>query len=122
VIVLIVIGYFAFDRYYLEPLEEDAQIEIAFAQQYFAQDSINLALNGDGIHLGFLDIIDEFGMTKSSNLAHYYAGLCYLKLGEFEAAIDYLKGFNARNTMVAPMAVGAIADAYMEMGETAKSN
>jgi len=54
------------------------------AQKYFEQDSIRKALNGDGQYLGFLAIIDEYGMTKSSNLSHYYAGMCYLKLGQFE--------------------------------------
>jgi len=121
VIVVIVVAYFGFERYYLKPLENEAQIEIAQAERYFAQDSLQLALNGDGAHLGFLDIIDDYGMTKSSNLAHYYAGICYLKLGEFDNAISYLKGFSASDQAVAPMAVGALGDAYMELGETEKA-
>lgn len=121
VVVVIIMAYFGFDKYYLQPLEEEAQIEIAKAESYFAQDSLNLALNGDGVHLGFLDVIDDYGMTKSANLAHYYAGICYLKLGEFEEAIKYLKGFSSNDQAVAPMAVGAIGDTYMELGETDKA-
>lgn len=121
IVVVIVVAYFGFDKYYLAPLEEEAQIEIAKAESYFAQDSLQLALNGDGINLGFLDVIDDYGMTKSANLAHYYAGICYLKLGQFEDAISYLKGFSAADQVVAPMAVGAIGDAYMELGETDKA-
>lgn len=121
VVVVIIMAYFGFDKYYLQPLEEDAQIEIAKAESYFAQDSLNLALNGDGVNLGFLDVIDDYGMTKSANLAHYYAGICYLKLGEFDEAIKYLKGFSSSDQAVAPMAVGAIGDAYMELGETDKA-
>lgn len=121
VVVVIIVAYFGFDKYYLQPLEEEAQIEIAYAESYFAQDSLQLALNGDGAHLGFLDIIDDYGMTKSANLAHYYAGICYLKQGQFEDAISYLKGFSASDQAVAPMAVGALGDAYMELGETDKA-
>jgi len=80
-----------------------------------------MALNGTEEHLGFIDIIDSYGMTKSANLAHYYAGICYLKLGNYNDAIDYLKGFSADDQVVAPMAMGAIGDAYMELGETDKA-
>lgn len=121
IVVVIVVAYFGFDKYYLQPLEEEAQIEIASAETYFAQDSLNLALNGDGAHLGFLDIISDYGMTKSANLSHYYAGVCYLKLGQYEDAITYLKGFSANDQVVAPMAMGAIGDAYMELGDTDKA-
>ncbi len=121
VVVLIVVAYFAFDKYYLQPQEKDAQIEMAAAENYFAQDSLSLALNGSGEHQGFLDIIDSYGMTKSANLAHYYAGICYLKLGDYNEAIDYLKGFSINDQVVAPMAMGAIGDAYMELGETDKA-
>ncbi len=121
IVVVIVVAYFGFDKYYLQPLEEEAQIEIASAEMYFAQDSLSLALNGDGMNLGFLDIISDYGMTKSANLSHYYAGVCYLKLGQYEDAISYLKGFSANDQVVAPMAMGAIADAYMELGDTDKA-
>lgn len=121
VIVVIVVAYFGFDKYYLTPLEEEAQIEMASAEMYFAQDSLSLALNGDGLNLGFLDIISDYGMTKSANLSHYYAGICYLKLGQNDDAIKYLKGFSANDQVVAPMAAGAIGDAYMELGETDKA-
>lgn len=121
IVVLVVVAYFAFDKYYLQPLEQQAQIEMAHAENFFAQDSLSLALNGKGEYLGFLDIIDEYGITKSANLAHYYAGICYLKLGEYETSIDYLKGFSVNDLVVAPMAMGAIADAYMELGETDKA-
>lgn len=121
VIVVIVVAYFGFDKYYLQPQEQEAQVEIAMAESFFAQDSVNIALNGNNESLGFLDIIDNYGMTKSANLAHYYAGICYLKLGNFEEAIDYLKGFSADDRIVAPMAMGAIGDAYMELGDTDKA-
>jgi len=121
VVIIIVLAYFAFNKYYIQPQEQEAQIEIAKAESNFAIDSLNLALNGNDEYLGFLDIIDDYGMTKSANLAHYYAGVCYLKLGQYNEAIDYLKGFKADDQVVAPMAMGAIGDAYMELGKTDKA-
>jgi tetratricopeptide (TPR) repeat protein len=84
-------------------------------------DSLNKALNGDGNYLGFLDIINDYGITKSANLAKYYAGICYLRLGQFENAIDYLERFGSDDDIVSPMAKGAIGDAYMELKEPGKA-
>jgi tetratricopeptide (TPR) repeat protein len=116
VIIIGVLGFFAFKRYYIAPREKEAQAQMFMAEKYFEQDSLTKALNGDGNYLGFLDIIDQYGMTKSSNLAKYYAGISYLHLGEFQKAIDYLKKFNGNDMVAGPMATGAIGDAYMELG------
>jgi len=61
--------------------------------------------------------MDEYGITKSANLAKYYAGICYYKLGEYEDAIEQLKKFDSDDIMVATIALGAIGDAYVELGE-----
>jgi tetratricopeptide (TPR) repeat protein len=90
------------------------------AQKYFEQDSIKKALNGDGQYLGFLAIIDEYGMTKSSNLSHYYAGMCYLKLGQFENAVEQLKKFSASDQVIGPLAKGGLGDAYVELKDISK--
>ncbi|MCD6090986.1 MAG: tetratricopeptide repeat protein [Bacteroidales bacterium] len=121
VIIIIVLGYFAFQKYYLEPKEKDASEQMWMAEKYFGMDSLQLALDGDGNYYGFIDIIDEYGVTKSANLANYYAGICYLRLGQYEDAIDYLGDFSSDDQILAPMALGAIGDAYMELGETSKA-
>ena len=66
---------------------------------------------------GFLQIIDDYGITKSANLAHYYAGISFLNLGNFEEAIYHLKKFKSKDQVVSAMATGAIGDAYMEMDD-----
>ncbi|MBC34911.1 MAG: tetratricopeptide repeat protein [Bacteroidetes bacterium] len=114
-LVVIILGYFGYTRLYVQPLEEEANAQLFQAEIYFQQDSLNKALYGDGNALGFIDISDEFGVTKAGKLANYYAGICYLHLGEFENAIDYLKDFSLSDHIVAPMALGAIGDAYMEL-------
>lgn len=114
-IIIIVGGYLGYKRFVMAPKEKEAQSQMWMAEQYFARDSFNLALNGDGNYLGFLDIIEEYGITKSANLANYYAGISYLHLGEYETAIEYLKQFESDDKMIAPIAYGAIGDAYVEL-------
>jgi tetratricopeptide (TPR) repeat protein len=117
-IALLILGYFGFQRFIIDPREKEAQSQMFMAESYFEQDSLRLALNGDGQYPGFLEIIDNYGMTKSAKLAHYYTGIIYLNQGQFEDAIDHLKKFNTKDVMLAPMAKGAIGDAYMELGKT----
>lgn len=115
VIIVIVGGYLGYQRFVVSPKEKEAQSQMWMAEQYFARDSFNLALHGDGNYLGFLDIADEYSITKSGNLANYYIGVGYLHLGQYEQAIEYLKKFESKDKMVAPIAYGAIGDAYMEL-------
>lgn len=114
---IIVAAYLSFQKFYVEPKDSEARNYIFVAEQYFQRDSFNLALNGDGNYLGFVDIISEYKMTKTSNLAKYYAGICYLHLGDYDEAISYLKKFDSDDIMVSSIANGAIGDAYSELGE-----
>ena len=120
-IVLVVVGYLGITRLYVGPREKEAQSQMFMAEQYFEKDSFNLALNGDGNYLGFLDIIDDYGITKQAKLARYYAGLSYLHLGQFQDALDYLGKFKTRDLLLGPTAQGAMGDAYLELGEREKA-
>jgi tetratricopeptide (TPR) repeat protein len=112
-----VVGIFlGYKRFIVSPKEKEAQSQMFAAEQYFAKDSFNLALNGDGNYLGFLDIIDQYKVTKCAKLAHYYSGISYLRLGKFQDAIDQLKKFKVKDQMVGPISKGAIGDAYCELG------
>ncbi len=111
-------GYFAYKYLYIQPMDEEAQKQMWKAEQYFEKDSFDLALNGDGNYFGFLQIISDYGLSKTANLAQYYSGICYLRKGEFENAIEYLEDFDSDDEMLAPIAAGAIGDAYMELGKT----
>ncbi len=121
VIVLVVLGYLGFNKFYMQPREKEAQSQMFMAEQYFEKDSFNLALNGDGNYLGFLDIIDDYGMTKSANLARYYAGISYLRSGQYEDAIDQLGSFSTDDLVLGPVAEGAKGDAYLELGQKDKA-
>ena len=121
VLAIAVLAVFGVKKFYLEPREKEAQTAIYHAEQYFENDNFATALNGDGNYLGFVDIINDFGGTKTANLAKYYAGICYLNTGDFNQAVSYLKDFKGKDVLVSSLALGALADAYMELGNVAEA-
>jgi len=117
-VIALVGGYFAWTKLYIAPLEEEAQSQMFMAERYFEKDSLDKAINGDGQFYGFKDIIEKYGLTSSGNLAHMYLGLSYLNKGQFEEAIAELKEYdNGDDLMLAPISIGAIGDAYSELGK-----
>jgi len=110
----LIVGGYVFYKYYKENSEDEAQREMFQAVFYFEADSLDLALNGDGNHLGFIDIINDYGITDAAKLANYYAGVSYLKQGKFEVARLYLEDFNSDDLLVQARAYSLIGDTYME--------
>jgi tetratricopeptide (TPR) repeat protein len=116
-VIAIVGGWYGYQDYIVKPKEEKAAEIIFKAEEYFRKDSLKLALNGDGFNKGFLTIEKTYAGTKAANLAHYYAGVCYLKLGEFQKAADQLKDFSTNAQQIQAAAYGALADAYSELNK-----
>lgn len=113
-IALAIAGIFGY-TYYMDSQNVAAQDEMFQAVFYFEADSLDRALNGDGNNYGFLEIIDEYGGTDAANLAHYYAGIAFLKQGNFNEAVDHLESFSASDMLVQARAYSLIGDAYMEL-------
>ncbi len=120
-ILIVVVGIIAFNNFYLPAQETEAQEQMFMAQQYFEQDSFRLALDGDGNYGGFLKIISGYKFTKAANLSHFYAGVSYLRLGEFDNAIQHLNKFSGKEPVTSAMALGALGDAYSEKGDMDKA-
>jgi predicted negative regulator of RcsB-dependent stress response len=116
-IILLGGGYLAYKKFYQEPNEAKAQEVIFHAENYYRMDSLNTALKGDGINPGFLKIIDKYGGTKAGNLAKFYAGSCYLQLGDFPKAVKYLDDFSTDAKQVQARAYKLLGDAYAEQGK-----
>jgi tetratricopeptide (TPR) repeat protein len=114
-IVAVVLLYMAYKKFYLAPREARAQSQMFMAEKYFEKDSLKKAVEGDGSYPGFKAIIDDYSGTKSANLSRYYLGICYLKMGQYDNAIEQLKKFSSDDDILGPMAKGAIGDAYTEL-------
>jgi tetratricopeptide (TPR) repeat protein len=109
------------NRYILKPKNMEAAASMYMAERYFERDSFNLALNGYGTFPGFLDIMDEYSITKAAKLAKYYAGICFKELGEYESAVDHLSKFRTRDMMVGAAAQSSLGDAYTGLGDYNKA-
>ena len=117
VIALGLIGFFWFTNIYLAGQESEAQEQMFVAEKSFKNGDFKKALEGDGNYPGFVEIIESYsGMTNAVNLAHYYAGISSLNTGDFQGAINYLSDFNGKDEVLSSMALGAIGDANMELG------
>jgi tetratricopeptide (TPR) repeat protein len=118
--VVLLVGLFWLGKLYQNKKNEEAQSQMYQAERWLEMDSLKLALNGDGNYLGFLDIAKSYKITKSGNLAKYCAGICYLHLGQFQDAIDYLSKYSKKDKVIGSLATGAIGDAYIELGDLDK--
>jgi len=118
VVLLIIIGG---NRYYLKPLNERAAADMYYAERFFELDSFNLALNGYGTYPGFLNVMEDYGISKSAKLSRYYAGVCYHQLGDQEAAVRLLNKFKTSDLLVGAAKYSTLGDAYVEMGDMNKA-
>ena len=107
-----ILGY---TELYQKPREAKAADALFVAERYFAQDSSNLVLNGDGTSKGVLYVIKEFSGTSAANLAKYYAGISYFRIGDFNKSLEYLKDFSTNAKQVQAIAYGTTGDAYSEL-------
>ena len=91
--IIVVVGGIFLMRYMKTNKNADAQADIFQAQYYFEQDSLDLALNGDGRSLGFVNIIEIYSNTEAANLSNFYAGAIYLKQRDYASAVSHLEKF-----------------------------
>ena len=124
--VIVIVGAFFGYKYLIEePRNQRAAAAVFPAEQMFRIDSFEVALNGNSQIEGFLSIIDQYGSTEIGNTSKHYAGICYMKLGDWDNAIKYLRFYknvkgiaseiiNAENR-------GLIGDALSQKGEYEKA-
>lgn len=130
IIVILVgaLGYLAYNKFIKEPKVTEAANELTVAQESFTlaleasnttvTDSLyQVALDGSRGKYGLLEIADKYSGTPSGNLAHYYAGMSYLELKDYKNAISHLEDFSSDDMMLAPLAKGAIGDAFMQLDQ-----
>ena len=117
VAIVLVGGFFGYTELYQKPREAKAADAMFMAEKYFANDSSNFVLNGDGQSKGVLYIIKEFSGTKAANLAKYYAGVSYFRLNDFNKSIEYLKDFSTDAKQIQAVAYGTLGDAYASLNK-----
>lgn len=107
-LVVVIVCYFGVNQLSESKNVEASNSEALYQAQFdFEQGNYASALEN------FESVINEFGSTKSGNLAKAYAGLCQMNLGDVDAAIAYLKEFDGSDAIVAPAILSALGDCYV---------
>lgn len=126
-IAVLVLGYILVNKFYLEPKQIEATNEISLASSYYEQaltattekDSLyNMALNGNAGKYGLIDIAEKYSGTPTGNVAAYQAGMAYLNTRRYQEAIQYLDQFSGDDMLLAPLAKGAIGDAFTQLNQS----
>jgi len=120
-IIIVVLAIIGGNRYYFKPKNADASANMYMAERYFEIDSFSRALYGYGTYPGFLQIIDDYGITKSAKLAKYYAGICFSQLGQYDDAIEYLNKFKTKDILVGAAKYSTLGDVYVDMQDYTKA-
>ena len=119
-LLVIACAVIAFDRFYIQKKNAEASAQIVRPISLFMlgdTTSLNLALEGDDENDGFLTIANGYKLTSTANTAKYYAGLTYLKLGQKDEAMDYLKKFKKKEDVLWYACQMTIGDLYDDQGD-----
>ena len=119
-VVVLAIAVFCWFKFAYQPAVVEAQGQMALAEQNFMAADYELALNGDGNVLGFNQIIDEYG-AKAGKAVYFYAGVCELQLGNWDAAIKYLNSYKGKDSILSARAAACIGDAYIGLENYSKA-
>ncbi len=114
-IVVVALCYWGYKALVVAPKQQEAVAAMWHAQAMFEQDSFRMALeNPGGGFDGFQALADKYSGTPAGSTAGYYAGICYLHLGDFDNAITYLDKSSPDGSLLPAMRYGALGDAYSE--------
>ena len=117
VIILAVGAWFGYKSFIKEPNEQKAADAMFKAEEYYRQDSLQKALNGDGINLGLERVISRYGSTQAGELARFMAGDIYVRMGNPAKAISHLKEFDTDSKPMKARAYKLLGDAYADQGK-----
>ncbi|MCQ2223497.1 MAG: tetratricopeptide repeat protein [Bacteroidaceae bacterium] len=120
-IAVVALGCVGYTKLVSEPKELAAAEAIAASENYIKQGDFEKALAGDGQNIGLQAELDQYGSTKSGNLAQLYAGVAYYNEGKYDEAIKALESFDdCGDNMVSPAAIAALGNCYACKGDNQK--
>ena len=117
-LVALVLGYFAYEQFYVGPRNEEATLSYLAAQKNLSEGNVELALGGkNAANPGFLGTHKDFPGTKVGKLSAYNAGLLKFKEGKFQEAYDLLDQFSSDNKVLMALKYGAMADSKANLNK-----
>ncbi len=119
-ILIVIFAIVAINRFYLKPKKERGSALILKPIEQYTRGiqtgdttAYIIALEGDEENDGFLSLISGYKMTGIANSSRYFAGLCYLQLGDLDEALNYLLKFKNKDEVywyACQMVIGDIYD------------
>ncbi len=110
-LVLLIVGYFAYQKLYKAPREEKALAAIYKAEELFANDSFAQVIKIAP------KIADNYGGTKAGEMAAYMSGVSYLNTGDYKKAITYLDKVDFSDHIMKVQVIGLLGDAHIELND-----
>lgn len=113
-----VLGYFAYQQFYVAPRNEEATLSYLAAQKNLADGKEDLALGGkSAANPGYLGTYKDFSGTQVGKLSSYNAGLIKFKEGKYQEAYDLIDHFSSDNKILMALKFGAMADCQANLNK-----
>jgi tetratricopeptide (TPR) repeat protein len=119
VLVLGVLGYFAYQQFIANPKNEEATLSYLAAQKNLSEGKDDLALGGkSAANPGFKGTYEQYSSTAAGKLSAYNAGLIKFKEGKYQEAYDLLDKFSSDNKILMALKYGAMGDALANLNKS----
>ena len=113
-LILVVIGY---SSLIVAPKNTAAEEAAFMAEHYFAKDSADLAMLGDGLNAGLEEILSDHSGTPAAARAAFELGIMHRDAADFEAAVEAFNQAGFSDDVFGPLTDANIGDCLVELGD-----
>ncbi|PKR81583.1 hypothetical protein CW751_03400 [Brumimicrobium salinarum] len=110
-IAIIVLAVLAYQQFIVAPNQAESEKAIANGVLYLENDSTQMAINE------FEALVSEYDGYKGGEVSQYALGNMYFEQGDYEAALNELKGVKLEDSYLMTLAIGTQGDCYSELGD-----
>lgn len=112
--ILLVIGYTSL---VVAPKDMAAEEAAFMAEHYFAKDSADLAMLGDGLNAGLEEILSDHSGTPAAARAAFELGIMHRDAARFEDAVEAFNQAGFSDDVFGPLVDANIGDCLVELGD-----
>ena len=113
-LILVVIGY---NSLVVVPQNKAAEEAAFMAEHYFAKDSADLAMLGDGLNAGLEEILSDYSGTPAAARAAFELGIIHRDAARFEDAVESFNAAGFSDDVFGPLTDANIGDCLVELGD-----
>ena len=113
-VILLVIGYTSL---VVAPKNMAAEEAAFMAEHYFAKDSADLAMLGDGLNAGLEEILSDHSGTPAAARAAFELGIMHRDAARFEDAVEAFNQAGFSDDVFGPLVDANIGDCLVELGD-----